>query len=326
MKFFNYLFLIMFILPSLPGCTQTPPPEPLKIALQSIWPSYGAAFIAQEKGLFAKYGVQVTLLPTQGYMESITSYKEGKVDGAFMVLVDAITIFAEGVPSHFIYATDYSETGDVIVGHPTLHGLTDLKGKTVAFEGFNTFSHLFVVKTLERVGVAEGEFQVINLEAANILAALDANQIAAGHVIEPFTSQALAKGYKIIGKAGDIAHLITSGLVFNTAVIKQRHAEVQGVVNALVEGMTWLQTHPQEGFNIVAKFAAISPNELQTGFNRLHIYTWRENKEILKPQGILFAAGREIIDFFYQKGMLVKIPDLTLMIDNRFIEAVKEKP
>jgi len=47
---------------------------------------------------------------------------------------------------------------------------------------------------------------------------------------------------------------------------------------------------------------------------------------MLKKGGPLFEGGKEIIDFFYQKGVLVKIPDLNAVIDDQFVAAAGKQP
>lgn len=321
------LVLLGLFLATLVSCALPPlPPPPLKISIQSVWPTYGVAFIAQDQGLFAKYGVPVTLMPVTGYVESLKPYKEGQADAAFMVFADAIMLEAEGVPTRAVYATEYSDTGDVIVGQPTLNSLKDLKGKKVSFEGFNSFSHMLVLKLLEKAGVRESEFEGANLPFGDVLANLEAGKIAAGHVVEPHISQALAKGYKALGKAGDIRQLMMGGLAVNAKIVNSRREEVQGVVKALVEAADWLKSSPSEGFGIIAKYAGISKEELETSFRRLHVFTLSEDQEMLKKGSPLFEGGKEIIDFFYQKGVIVKIPDLNTVIDGQFVAAIGKQP
>jgi len=322
------LLLLGLLLAFLVSCTSPPPPPPpLRIAIQSVWPTFGAAFIAQEKGLFAKYGVQVTLISAPGYVESLKPYKEGTADATFIMFSDTIMLDAEGVPSRLVYATDYSDTGDIIVGSPHLNSLSELKGKKVSIDGFNTFSHLLVLKLLKMNGVNEGEFQLANInDPFKVLEALESGEIQAGHIYGLAATQALAKGYKMMGKAGDIRHLMIDGLAVNAEVIKTRRQEVQGLINALVEAMDWLTRSPEEGLNIIAKHTNILKAELETTFKRVHVFTLAENQEIFKTGGTLFKGGQEIVDFFYEKGVLVKIPDLNTVIDGQFVAAIGKQP
>jgi NitT/TauT family transport system substrate-binding protein len=321
--------LLIFLLTITVSCSAPPTASPLKIAILSIWPTYGVAFIAQEKGLFAKQGVQVILVPIAGnsaYADTLKIYKEGKIDAAFMMFSDAIMLEAEGIATRIVYAVDYSDTADIIVGQPFLNSLSDLKGKKVSFEGFNTFSHLLVLKLLEQAGVREGEFEATKINYAEVPEALTTNKIQAGHVCSAAVTETLAKGFKQLGKAGDIPQLMIEGLVVNAQVVNTRHAELQKVVNALVEAMDFLQHSPEEGLNIIAKHTDTSFAELGASLKRLHVFGLQENRDVFKKDGRLFEGGQEIIDFFYQKGVLIKIPDLNQMVDDQFVTATTKHP
>jgi ABC-type nitrate/sulfonate/bicarbonate transport system substrate-binding protein len=320
------LVLLGPLLTILVNCSSpSPPSPPLKIAVLSVWPTYETIFIAQDRGLFAKYGVSVTPVPVAEYMEGLKLYKENQVDATFLVFADAIILAGEGMFTRFVYATDYSEN-DVIMGQPTLNGLSDLKGKKVSFEGFNTFSHLLVLKLLEKAGIQEGEFQSAAIDNVKVLNALETGKIVAGHVYGAVIPAALAKGYKILGKVGDIYYLMVEGLAVKTDIMNSRHEEVQGVVKALLEAMAWFQQFPIEGVRIIAKHNGASETELANIFKGLHILTLKENQKAFKPDGLLFKGGKEISEFFHQKGTLAKVPDLNVLIDGQFLNIGGDKP
>lgn len=315
--------LIILSLTLLASCTESPlPVEPLKIAVLATWPGYNMIFLAQEKGFFAKHGVQVTLIPKPDYVYSLNEYREGRVDGVFIVLSDAIMLNTEGIPTQVVYATDYSETGDLIVGQPNLNKLKDVKGKTISFEGFNSFSHLFVIKLLEKYGVHEGEFKAISLDASKVLEALETKKIDAGHVYGPTVPQVLAKGYKVLAKAEEISHLMVDTFVVRAEIAKERKEEIQGVVSALAEAIEFLNRSPEEGFTIIAQFANVPKTDLKSIYSGLHVLSVGENKALFKAEGNLFKGGREIIDFFYSKGALVRIPDLKQVINGQFVKNI----
>ncbi|HHT9138972.1 MAG TPA: ABC transporter substrate-binding protein, partial [Candidatus Wunengus sp. YC60] len=122
--------------------------KPIKIGI-SVWQGYAHAFIAEEKGFFGKNGVSVELVFKKGVPESIELYNGGEVDGIFNVFADMILVNSKGIPTKVVYVPSYSESGDVIIGKPEFNSLADLKGKTISFQGVNTFSNLFILKALE---------------------------------------------------------------------------------------------------------------------------------------------------------------------------------
>lgn len=319
MSIIRLLLLSIFLLSCTPS---SDPPTSLKIAI-SPWAGCADAFIAANKRWFEKQGVKVELVFKTNLTDSNQLYQDRQVDGTFTVFTDAIMFNATGLGSQIIYVTDYSDTADLILGRPDLPSLSALKGKTIAFEGINTFSHLFVVKMLEQAGVHEGEFKTVNLPATKVLEALDAGQIDAGHTYEPTSSKALAQGYRILAKGGDLPGIITTVLVFNSAVIKTHPTAIQGVVKALLEARTFLTTHPDEALTIMAQAEGMSTAEVESGLKTLHKLDWQDNLVAMQTtDGTLFKAGQNIIDFYLKRGQLVITPDLKTIINNQFIQSL----
>ncbi len=294
----------------------------IKISL-TTFPGHVYAFIAQEKKLFTKYGVNVELILFPNQSSASFAYESNQAESLLVPFTDAIMFTSKGIPSTVVYSINYSETADVIIGRPEFNSLSELNGKTISFEGFNTFSHLFVITMLERTGIHEGGFKAVNLESSQVLAALKSGDIDAGHTYEPYSSRAIAEGFKVLAKAGDIPNIITDVLVFQAGVVNQRSQEVQGVVNALVEARTWIDTHPTEAFTIMAQAASTSATEMEAGFKTLHALNLTENIEAFQPGGTLFTLGQTAIDFYNKKGQLRQKPPLDKIIDGQFVSAVR---
>ena len=119
-----------------------------------------------------------------------------------------------------------SNTGDVIIGNLnnsiTNTTLGDLKGKKISVEGINSFSHLFVLKALENVGLGEGDIGISRVPAQKITENMEKGTIVAGHTYEPYTTEALKKGYKILFAAGKIPGIITDVLAFHSDFVEER--------------------------------------------------------------------------------------------------------
>ncbi len=279
--------------------------------------------IAKENKLFEKYGVEVDLMLKPSLNEVDQIYRKRQLDGLFSVLPNILILNTEGLPTQIVYIADYSDTGDVIFGQPELTSLQDLRRKTVAFEGINTFSHLFVVKLLEHAGIKEGEFKGVNLSIPEILTALESGEVDAGHIFGPTQIQATNKGYKILAKAGDMPGIITDVLAFKTTVIKKRSKEIQGIVNAMSEARDFLYNQPDEALSIMAKATNMSVIEMETGIKGIYHPDLSEQISALKVDGTLFDVGQQVTNFYFEKGQLPRLPNLKNIINGKFVQAAQ---
>ncbi|MCK5877795.1 MAG: ABC transporter substrate-binding protein [Candidatus Marithrix sp.] len=321
MKTILQLLSVVFLLTA---CSQEAPKPPLKIGI-NFWPGYAHAFIAEKQGLFKKYGVEVELVFKSEMTETTKLYKDRKLDGIFAVLPDVIMFNAEKIPTQVVYVVDYSDGGDLIIGSAELKSLADLKGKTVSFEGINTFSHLLVIKLLEKAGIKEGEFKSANLPVAEVLAALEAGKIDAGHVYSDVTTEALQKGYKILGKAGDIPGIITDVLAFNDNVIKNRPDDVQAVIKACLEANKFLEAFPDKALTIMAKAENTTKEIMKMGLADIHSLDLAENVAALQTGGTLSDVSQEVMNFYLEKGQLPRMINLDKILNERFIQNLAKK-
>ena len=332
MKIFLSIFVViclsLFILKSLPW--KNPASEknissyPIKIAL-SIWSGYALAYIAQEKGIFKKNNVEVELILKQKVNDVLEMLKNNEVDGVFDVFTDALVMRSQGYPVIVVYVTDYSNSGDVIIGRPNLTSLADLSGKKVSFTGFNTFSHVFVLKALENAGLKESQLVFEVVPEMDVLNALEHGEIDAGHTWEPIKSQALKKGYKILAKAGDTPGIITDVLFFHEEAIKRHPDVIKAIVESLLEAEEFLQAHPDESIQIMAQAENMTEEEMRQGLKGIRRLNLGENFIAMQPSDAVFSlygSGKLIIDFLINRGQLSYIPDLHEMIDPQFIQVL----
>ncbi len=113
--------------------------------------------------------------------------------------------------------------------------MAEVQGKKIGVQGINSFSHLFILKALEKAGLNEGDVEFVDVPAQNVTRALEKGEIITGHTYEPYTSEALKKGYKILFTAGSIPGIINTVLAFRSDVVEQRPQEIQEIVKSLIE-------------------------------------------------------------------------------------------
>lgn len=297
--------------------------EPLRIGI-NVWPGCAHAYIAENKGLFLKNGVQVQLVLQQNLEQGIKNYKDGNLDGLFDVFSNTIVQIASGFFVKVVYISDYSLSGDVIVGRKEFDSLADLKGRKVSFESLNSFSHIYVLKSLETHGLDESMVLFDIVPPLEVLSALESGRIDAGHTWEPITSRALAKGYKILSRAGDVPGIITDVLTFTSDIVKKRPNEVQAVVRALLEAVDYVTAHPDESMAIMAEAEGMTNEEMLSGWNGVFHLDRAANAAAMTLPGAssLHTTGDYIIKYLKSRGQLREIPRLDKTIDARFVDMI----
>lgn len=328
MKKLFLLFTVFLLAFSLSACTKEPVKKPpIKIGLD-VWAGYAYVFIAQEKGFFKKNGVDVTLVLMKNPLEVRAAFKNREMDGMFGLISDMIMLNSEGTPAKMIYASDQSVTADALIGLSRFKSLKELKGKTVSFEGINSFSHIFVLKLLENAGLKESEVKFKDVNASDVLKALEKGEIDAGHTWEPHLSEARQKGYKALAKSSDLPGVIMAVLFFNPKIINERSAEVMAIVKSLFEARDFVNSNRDEALGIMATAEGMTKEAMEVGIKGIVQFDLKTNYELFKMGGDKKTFNdfyKTTVDFYMARGQMSKAPEFESIVEPGFVRRLFEE-
>jgi NitT/TauT family transport system substrate-binding protein len=295
--------------------------EPINLVL-TLWVPNFLAYLAQEKGYFDKNNVDVNVTLIQDYADAVRAYSNGEYDGMFIVYSDALIQNAEGIDTKVVYNIDTSYDADAIIG--SVDNLTEVKGKKVGVEGINTFSHIFMLKSLENVGLAEGDVEFVNILGQNIPEALVNNEIAAGHVYEPFVIEGVKKGFKILSTGADIPGIITNVLVFHSDIVEQRPLDIQNIIKSLIEAKEDYDKNSEQGVEIMSSKSGLSKDLIVEGLNNVKFTDLDYNNQFSMKKELnetlsLYYSGNSIAKFYAERGVISEYPVIENIIEPKFV-------
>ena len=105
--------------------------EKVRIA-HSTWVGYGPLYIAQDKGLFKKNGVDVDLVVMEDPKERFPTMMADKIQMIASTVDTALLYLKKPDDFQYVVAIDDSNGGDGIVANKDIKTIADLKGKKVA--------------------------------------------------------------------------------------------------------------------------------------------------------------------------------------------------
>src|SRR6202047_804013 len=122
-------------------------------------------YVAQERGLFEKNGIRVTVQATPSSVAQMTGLSEGKFDIA-MTAVDNIVAYVEGQgeapigPQPEFFAFMGSDTGFLsLVTAADVKAITALKGRTLSVDALTTGYAFVLFDILRRSGLSAGAYK-----------------------------------------------------------------------------------------------------------------------------------------------------------------------
>lgn len=232
------------------GCASSPqpagPPKEVRVIVFPggfNWP----IFVAQEKGFFARHGVDPKITPTPNSVFQLTGLIEGKFDIA-MTAMDNLVAYKEGQGEAKIDGPDLVAVmgGDRgflrLVSVPEVKSIGELRGKTVSVDARTTGYAFVLFEILDRNGLREPAFQVERAGGVvQRFTALMEKKHAATLLISPFDVQAEARGFTRLADASQ-ARGRYQGVVAGVrdSWAKQNRATVVGYIRGYTDALDWL--------------------------------------------------------------------------------------
>jgi NitT/TauT family transport system substrate-binding protein len=298
--------------------------KPIRIGFP-LWVPDLLAFVAQDKGFFKKNNVDVNLTLIPKYNDAINAYTNRDYDGIFAVYSDFIILQSEGIDTKVVYGVDYSNTADAIVGKG--NSLLDFKGKNISIVGINTFSHYFVLKALEKVGLTEGDVQFVNMPFQNVTTALQKGQIFAGHTYAPFISDAIKKGFKVLFTGAEVTIPLTDVMAFHSDIVQQRPQDIQNIVKSMVEAKADYDKNKEQDISIMAAKSGLSREQINEGINNVNLLGLGSNVQnsMNKTSNNLtsmYVSGNNIAKFYSEIGVISEYPNIDDLVDPQFVNTL----
>lgn len=254
------------------------PPQDVKVAYVPIM-KFAAAYVAQQRGLFDKYGLNVEFERVRSGTEAIAFLDLGSVDVGGIAIVSSLwTAWNRGLDIRIIApgALDPMENGPTVLlaradlyDNGTITGIADLRGRRVAVAGGpGSGGEYFVAKALELEGMTIRDVTLMNVANADMPASLVGGAVDAVLTSSPFSDQILDDGTGRLLGQDFTPGLMTVAFVGSGRFINDRPEVAERFVLALAEATRLMQDedylHPD---NIAAylEFTASTEEAIRSG-------------------------------------------------------------
>lgn len=208
-----------------------------------------------EKGFFKEEGLNVKLASAQGGAALVPAVVSGQYDFAFSNNVSLLTARARGLPIKIVAAASSAGTNptppdEAIVAGPksTAKSLAELNGSTVAVNGLKNMVEVADRVALEKAGVDVGSVKFVEVGFPDMPAALASGRIDVAHVAEPFLSQAVKGGARILSAPYRevLPDVFMSSWFTSEKVIAEKPDRVAAFQRALEKSRAYAVQHTDE--------------------------------------------------------------------------------
>lgn len=275
-----------------------------------VWVGFGPMFVAQEKGFFAKEGVEVELINMAAFDAAYAGLFAGQVDAIGATVDDMVPRYDPEQPHACVLAQDESLGADGILAANDIQSIADLKGKVVG-RGATTVSQFFLNVLLQDAGLSEADIEPVDLGAEDVSDAFLLQEIDAAVTWEPFlTDGAQSEHGHILVNSTETPGLIVDCLITKIATLDQRVAEFRAVARAWDAAVAYVEANPEEGIAIMASHVGgwlEDPAVFAESLEGVRFADAERNRELfgtLDAPGPIYKTSQYAIDIWSSLGML----------------------
>ncbi len=197
-------------------------------------PVFSAYYVAQEEGLFKKHGLDVRINTGPSGSAMVSFLINGQIESAFGSEIAGISNHNLD-PNVVVVAQAARLVRWIAVVGRNIDNLDGLKGKKVGIAR-GSGGEVFWLAMLAKLKLNAADYTVVNVEAPEMVAALERGNIDAYAVWEPWVTRGLAsvKNTKVLK---DQEGILEQGvfIYMNLGWIKKNPAQAEAFVRALVE-------------------------------------------------------------------------------------------
>lgn len=208
-----------------------------------------------QKGFFAAQGIEIRKNTLQSGNDIVLALANNRGDIGYIGYTPGMIGRTQGIPISVVAASETEGATEadnwqnvVVSGSSSIRTPADLVGKTVALNALKGVAEIVVRGALDKLGVDSGSVKYTVMPFPAMPTALSSGLVDAIHTPEPFMSQVLAAGGRIVMAPGPVL-----GRYFPNGCYCAREDWVRrnpGVVRrfrtAMNQSLTYANSHPDE--------------------------------------------------------------------------------
>lgn len=279
-------------------------------------PVYVQWWVAHDKGLFKKHGLNSEIKQFTGGPEMADAVMAGELDFGSSGTATLMPRIARG--NLLVIATICtSPSAYKVAARTSIASPTDLRGKKVGTVGGSTTDYLWTVLA-KHYRIPESELQLVSVQPPELIPSLDRGDVQAFMSWEPWPTRAVEISgkdkVKIMLSSGDFGYFLSFIAVVHRKFADAKPDATARVLAALRDASDFINTNRAEAVQIGAKWSKIKP-ELSAAIMNQYKYGLTLTDEMRK-------AAREEEAWMRGKGRIKTADpiDWGKTIDPKFLE------
>jgi len=229
--------------------------DKIRLGLSSVSATSGSVWVAEEKGLFKKQGVDVEVIVIGGGASRVvSSLLAGEIQfsvGGGDAVIRADLRGADGA----LVASPMKTGLQRLMVRPEIKTPADLKGKTIAVTRFGSASHWVLQLFLRKWGLRMDDIKVLQLGSSPAMfATLEKGGVDGAVFTIPTFFLAEERGYRILADPLDMeVYYLQNSIDSTRSYIKRNRDQALRFVKGVCEGLAYFFKNKKESVEIMKK-------------------------------------------------------------------------
>jgi len=296
---------------------------PVRIAF-STWTGYGPLVVGVQRGLFKKYGLDVSYSVVEDPTSRFAAFRSGRLDGLASTVDTFARQAAQGVQLVQVLGIDRSVGGDGIVAKKNITSVKQLKGKTIAVNVGST-SEWFLDYVLTHNGLSVNDITIEDMPDSSVAGStFRAGRVDVAVTWEPWLTRANKAPYgPILISTTKYPDIIVDALAFRAAYARAHPDVVRDFVKGYYDAVTYVDTHKSDALSIIGTFTGEKTDAVRADLTTVKLMNRSESKAYFgtaaRP-GKIYDVARQAGSFWLRIKKTTRMPDVNSIVDPSYLE------
>jgi NitT/TauT family transport system substrate-binding protein len=293
------------------------------MGLSSVSGLHSAVWVAEQKGLFRKHGLDSEVIVTgQGGTAGISALLANDIQmvaSAGDVLVAAALRGGDTV----MVASVVNKGLQRLVTKPEIKTPAELKGKRVGVTRIGAVSHSVLLMMLQRWKMSVNDVQVLQLGSSpNMLASLDKGGVEGAVLTIPSMFVAEDRGYRVLLDMADTDIYYLHTMIATTRqYIKGNRDKVLRFLRGYTEGIAFVKQNKKESLDIVKKKLRIGPEQERNLERSLDLLITKYYENVPYPS---LRGVETVLGFVEKDNPKAKTADPKSFVDDSLLREIDQ--
>jgi NitT/TauT family transport system substrate-binding protein len=297
--------------------------DKIRMGLSSVSALHSAVWVAEQKGLFRKYGIEAEVIVTgQGAATGISALLANDIQlvasaGDALVastLQGADTVMIAGVVNKGLQR---------IMARSEIKTPTELKGKRIGVTRIGAVSHSVLLMMLPRWKMSVNDVQVMQLGSSpSMLVALDKGGIDAAVLTIPSMFVAEDRGYRVLADMGDTDIYYLHTMIATTRnYIKNSRDRVTRFLKGYLEGLAFVKQNKKESIDIVRKKLKLGAEQTRNLERSIELLNAKYYESVPYPS---LRGVETVLGFVEKDNPKAKSADPKSFVDDSLLREIEQ--